>query len=108
MAQTSPSAYLTAYRYLAGGVVAGTISPAPSGTTDFPAVRNTYDSNGRLAKVETGYLTSWEADTVLPANWGTNFTVMRIETFAYDSDGRKVKDTFYEPNGTTIDLCHAI
>ena len=103
MAQSAPAPYLTGYRYQAGGVLVGTISPAPSGTTNFPAVRNTYDGNVRLTKVETGYLTAWQADTVLPANWGTYFKVMRIETFTYDSDGRKIKDTFYEANGTTID-----
>ena len=99
VAQSAPSAYLVGYRYLAGGVLVGTISPAPSGTSNFPATRNTYDSNGRLAMIETGVLASWQADTILPANW-TGFTVYKVETFAYDSDGRKIQDTFSDPSGT--------
>jgi hypothetical protein len=58
VAQSAPSPYLTGDRYQAGGVLPGTISPAPSGTSNFPATRNTYDSNGRLAMVETGVLAS--------------------------------------------------
>ena len=102
-AQSSPSAYLTGYRYQMGGLLVGVISPAPSGSSNFPAVRNTYDSNGRLSKVETGVLSSWQSDTILPANW-SQFSVSRTQTITYDSDGRKIQDTFVDNTGTITNV----
>src|SRR5882724_9887269 len=60
-AQTAPAPYLTAYRYVDGGLLAGTISAAPSEQSNFLATRNTYDANGRLQKAESGLLASWPA-----------------------------------------------
>ena len=91
-AQTSPAPYLTGYRYQAGGLLVGTISPAPSGVSNFLATRNTYDANQRLVKVETGVLTSWQADTVAPSSW-SGFSISKTVTDSYDANGRKVMET---------------
>jgi RHS repeat-associated protein len=92
-AQTSPGAYLTGYRYQPGSdVLVGTISPAPTGAGNFPATRYTYDPNGRLQAVESGYLASWQPDTVQPANW-SGFCVAKKTTYAYDAEGHKVQET---------------
>src|SRR5438045_1566794 len=65
-AQSSSAPYLAGYRYQDGGLLTGKISPAPSGTSNFLAVRNTYDTNGRLQKIETGVLASWQSDSIQP------------------------------------------
>jgi len=88
-AQTSPAPFVTGYRYQQDGdLLLGTISPAPSGQTNFLAVRYTYDANGRLQTVETGSLGSWQPEGTLPAAW-SGFTVSKTTTYSYDADGRK-------------------
>jgi RHS repeat-associated protein len=101
-AQSSPSPYLTASRYLPGGdLLLGTISPPVAGQSTFVASRNTYDANQRLQKVESGYLASWQSDTVLPQNW-SGFTVMKTVTYAYDANGRKIQETTLGSDGGTV------
>jgi RHS repeat-associated protein len=90
-AQSAPAAYLTAYRYQDGGLLAGTISPAPSGTSNFLATRYGYDINGRLHSVETGYLPSWQPETVPPSSW-SQFNVSKTITYVYDAYGSKVTE----------------
>jgi YD repeat-containing protein len=60
LAQSSPSAFTTGYRYDADRRVTGTISPDPDGAggLHYAAVRNTYNSAGQLTKVEKGELPS--------------------------------------------------
>jgi RHS repeat-associated protein len=103
LAQSASAPYLTGYRYQDGGLLVGRISPAPTGTSNFLAVRNTYDSNGRLQKIETGVLASWQSDSVQPSSW-TGFTVGKIETFAYDADGRKIKDTIADSSSNPVNV----
>lgn len=98
--QSAPSAYTKAYRYLDGGLLAGTISPAPSGQSNFLATRNTYDSKGRLQKVETGVLASWQSDQIAPANWA-DFSTTKIVTYTYDASGNKIKEAVTGYNGGT-------
>ncbi|WP_420137915.1 RHS repeat-associated core domain-containing protein [Sphingomonas sp.] len=88
-AQSAAAAYLTAYRYTVGGLLTGTIKSSPGGTAGFIAVRNSYDGNGRLWKVETGVLAAWQPDTIAPSAW-SGFTVGGTKTFAYDSAGNKI------------------
>lgn len=88
-AQTCPTPYMTVYSYQTpGGLLAGKIAPAPSGQSDFPATRYSYDSSGRLQKVETGYLASCPS-SALPSNW-TGFQVGKTVTYSYDANGNKV------------------
>jgi RHS repeat-associated protein len=98
LALTPPSPYLTGYRYQDGGVLVGIIRPAASGQSNFLATRNTYDLNGRLQKVETGVLASWQAETIAPASW-SGFTISRTVTYNYDSGGNKVAETLAGFNG---------
>ncbi len=60
LAQSSPSAFTSAIRYDLAGHVTGTIAPDPdgSGLLHYAAVRNTYDADGRLIRVEKGELAS--------------------------------------------------
>ena len=90
-AQMAAMNYTKADRYDSYGRLAGTISPPPvvGSSTNFLATRNTYDSQGRLAIVESGVLSSWQSDTVLPANWGSAFSVKKIVTYSYDAYGNK-------------------
>lgn len=104
-AQAVPSAYTTGTRYDAMGRVTGTISPDPDGAgpLHYAAVRNTYDSYGRLVLVEKGELASWQADTVAPSAW-TGFTVFSSVASAYDSSGLKASDTSKGSDGATYEL----
>jgi RHS repeat-associated protein len=99
-AQASPSAYTWATRYDLMRRVVGTIAPDPdgSGSIHYAAVRNTYDVDGRLVKIETGELTAWQAETIAPASW-TGFTVFRTLDAAYDGMDRKTQDT--QSSGST-------
>jgi len=91
-AQTNPAPYVSGYRYRPDSdLLLGTISPAPSGQTNFLAVRYTYDPNGRLQSVETGSLASWQPEGTLPASW-SGFTVSKTTTYSYDANGRKVTE----------------
>jgi len=103
VAQSTSAPYLTGYRYQDGGLLVGKISPAAVGTSNFLAVRNTYDSNGRLQKIETGVLSSWQDETIQPSSW-TGFTVGKIEMFAYDADGRKSQDTIADSSSNPINV----
>ena len=92
-AQTSPTAYTSGNRYDANRQLTGSILPDPDGAgpLKFAAVRNTYDSNGRLIKVEKGELGSWKAETIEPKNWA-GFTVFQSIETTYDVMGRKLKE----------------
>lgn len=93
-AQTSASPFSTYQRYDAAGRVTGTIEADPNapGAANYIAVRNSYDAAGNLSSVEKGYFTTWQSDSVAPANW-TTFTVKERTDFAYDAMNRKVRET---------------
>jgi hypothetical protein len=56
-----------------------------------PAVRNSYDSAGRLVRVEEGSLSAWQPDTVAPALW-PGFAVHRFVDTSYDALDRKTRE----------------
>ena len=70
MAQASPSPFTSGTRYDLAGRVTGTIAPDPdtSGPLLYAAVRDTYDSDGRLISVEKGQLSSWQSEAVAPSS----------------------------------------
>jgi RHS repeat-associated protein len=105
-AQTAPAAFTSYMRYDAFRRVTGTISADPDGNgpVKFAATRNTYDSDGRLTKVEKGELSSWQSDSVPPANWGSGasencgsaagctFTILSSVETTYDVLKRRIKE----------------
>lgn len=90
-AQTGPTPYTTVSFYFPGGLLAGTVSPAPGGQGNFPATRYSYDGNERLYTVETGYLSTWPSSP-MPSGW-TSFVVRKMVAYSYDVNGRKVAET---------------
>jgi RHS repeat-associated protein len=95
LAQASPSAFTTGYRYDAARRLVGTIEPDPDGTTGplhYAATRNTYDVAGRLTRVEKGELATWQPETVAPANW-TGFTLLQQADTSYDALDRKTVES---------------
>ncbi|WEK46386.1 MAG: hypothetical protein P0Y56_15450 [Candidatus Andeanibacterium colombiense] len=93
-AQSTSSAFTSYVRYDVLRRVVGRISPDPDGTGPiaFAAVRNTYDTDGRLIKVETGELASYQSDSVAPSAW-TGFTIFQTRDISYDVLGQKLKET---------------
>ncbi|MDR6624346.1 polymorphic toxin type 28 domain-containing protein [Caulobacter segnis] len=96
LAQASASPYTTGFRYDAAQRLVGGISPDPDGGGSllFRATRNTYDSAGRLTKVETGTLSSWQSEAVAPSAW-SGFTVLKRMDIGYDSRGRRIREISY-------------
>jgi RHS repeat-associated protein len=91
-AQSSASDYTYATRYDAERRVVATIAPDPDGAgpLNYAAVRNTYDTTGRLTRVETGELSSWQPESVDPAAWTSpTFTVYHQADTEYDTMDRK-------------------
>lgn len=101
-AQTAPAAHMSASRYDIARRVTGTIAPDPdgAGSINFAASRNTYDARGRLIRVETGELASWQSESIVPLAW-TGFTIFRTVEHSYDEMGRKLRDTVKV--GTTVE-----
>jgi len=95
--QAAPSPFTNAQRYDAMGRVTGTIAADPdgAGTLHHAAVRNLYDGAGRLIRVETGELASWQSEAVTPASW-SGFTVFRTLETSYDAMGRKTREQLRE------------
>ncbi len=97
-AQSSASPFTKATRYDIANRVVGTIAPDPGGglTLPYAAVRNTYDTEGRVVTVEKGALSAWQPESVLPSAWpvwnpaaGTGFKIFtKVET-SYDGLDRK-------------------
>lgn len=88
-AQACGSAFTTEYRFDLAGQVVGVISPPSGGAHE--AVRNTYDSEGRIVKVERGVLAACQDADVLPGNW-SNFDVRHVTDKAYDVMGRLISE----------------
>lgn len=95
-AQTAPSSYTTGYRFdvmrrLTGQISAPADAAAPA-TGPYLAERYTYDSDGQLIKVEKGALATWQADSIVPANW-TSFTISQTVDYVYDQVGNKIRES---------------
>jgi RHS repeat-associated protein len=95
-AQSCGSAFTTISRYDATRQLVGTISASTG--SGYSAVRNTYDVEGRITKIERGVLTQCQ-DTVLPANW-SGFNAMHIIDRTYDVMGRLVSQKQSGPTMT--------
>ncbi|MBB4837732.1 hypothetical protein HNP52_000783 [Sphingomonas kyeonggiensis] len=93
-AQSAASDFTNGTRYNLAHRVTGTIAPDPdgSGPLHHLAVRNTYDSEGRLVRVEAGALSSWQSETIAPVSW-SGFAVQQVTDVSYDLLDRKVKES---------------
>jgi RHS repeat-associated protein len=91
-AQAAAATYQSGYRYDESGRLLGAIAPDPdtTGPLAFAATRNTYDSVGRLIRVEIGELSAWIAESIKPVNW-TGFTIFQTVNYNYDGGGRETK-----------------
>jgi len=100
LAQSAASDFTHAARYDAARRVVGTIAPDPdgAGSIKYAATRNTYDTAGRLTKVETGELAAWQSESVEPSSW-TGFTIHRTVEISYDLLGRKLKEVVKGSDG---------
>ncbi len=104
IAQTSPSNYMTGYRYDAMRRLTAEIKPDGDGDgVGFAAERYTYDVDGQLLTREAGELSAWQAESVDPANW-TGFTVLQKIEIEYDGAGRKLIERSIGSNGVTYSL----
>lgn len=103
-AQSVASSFTTGTRYDASGRKTGVISPDPDGAGPlrFVAVRNSYDSAGRLTSIEHGQLTDWQSEAIRPADWQnyTTFGISKRTDFSYDGQGRKIKEAV--SSGSTV------
>ncbi|WP_166838391.1 RHS repeat-associated core domain-containing protein [Rheinheimera pleomorphica] len=75
-------------RFNIQGKLTGTIYPDPDGTgpLKYQAVRNTYNTNSQLVRVEKGELATWQNESVAPANW-SSFTIVSSTNYTYNSRG---------------------
>lgn len=103
-AQALPSPYTTGERYDLLGHKTGILYPDPDGNgpLHYRAVRNTYDSTGRLITVENGELAAWQPQAIEPKDW-TGFTIFSRVDSAYDSLDHKIQEKSQEVtlSGTT-------
>ena len=100
-AQAAPSVFTAGMRYDSMGRLTGRIEPSASGVAaPFQATRNTYDARGRLIKVETGWLASWQAETVDPGTW-PGFTITSTKVTSYDAVSRKLSEKTIGSDGST-------
>lgn len=105
LAQTSASDHTYAKRYDLDNRVTGTIAPDPdaAGPLNYAAVRNSYNAQGLLTKVETGELAAWQPDTIAPSAW-TGFTILASTETEYDLAGRKLRVTAKGSDGIATAL----
>tara|TARA_R110000868_G_C10965232_1_gene769025 strand:- start:395 stop:3016 length:2622 start_codon:yes stop_codon:yes gene_type:complete len=92
-AQTNAAPFQTGYRWDAERRLVGRISPYPDdgNTTYYPAERYSYNADGQLVSVETGILSAWQSEAVLPSAW-TGFTVRKAVAYSYDVAGNQVEE----------------
>ncbi|MGF7152239.1 RHS repeat-associated protein [Sphingomonas zeicaulis] len=92
-AQATASPFTTGFRYDAMGRQTGVILPDPDGAGPLAhaATRNTYDSAGRLTRIEKGELANWQSEDVAPLMWA-GFTVQEQADIGYDTMGRKLTE----------------
>lgn len=99
--ESAPSSFTTNYRYDAARQLVGTIGP--SGSSAFEAVRNTYDAEGRLTKVEHGSLTTVPSASIPPVSW-PGFGALEVTERTYDVMGRMLTEKHASSTGANPTL----
>jgi len=82
---TTAMPFTTSSRYDAARQLVGLIYP--SAGAGHESIRNTYDLEGRVTKVERGSLATWKSDTVAPVSW-PGFSGLDVTERTYDVAGR--------------------
>jgi hypothetical protein len=92
-AQTAAAPFQTGYRWDIERRLVGKISPYPDdgNSTYYPAERYSYNADGQLVSVETGILSAWLDQTVLPSAW-SGFTVRKMVAYSYDAAGNQTEE----------------
>jgi RHS repeat-associated protein len=92
-AQTAAAPFQTGYRWDIERRLVGKISPYPDDGNSiyYPAERYSYNADGQLVSVETGILSTWLDQTVLPSAW-TGFTVRKMVAYSYDAAGNQTEE----------------
>lgn len=100
-AQSLPSQFTDGTRFDVARRITGTIAADPdgSGPLHYAAIRNTFDTDGRLVRIESGELAAWQSEDIAPANW-SGFTVFQQTDNTYDSAGRKLTEV-HSSNGVS-------
>lgn len=95
--------HTTAMRYDTSGKLTGIINPDPdgSGSLGYLAIRNTYNAQGLLVRVEHGELAYWLSEGIKPADW-YGFSRHSEQVFTYDDRGRRVSVATKDLTGSTI------
>ncbi|WP_037489904.1 RHS repeat-associated core domain-containing protein, partial [Sphingobium indicum] len=93
MAQTAAAPFQTGYRWDVERRLVGKISPYPDdgNATYYPAERYSYNIDGQLISVETGILSAWQSQSVVPSTW-TGFTIRKTVSYSYDAAGNQVEE----------------
>lgn len=93
VAAINHTAYTTETRYNLTGQVTAVIKPDPDGDGPlrFPAVRNSYNAQGLLIKVDAGELNTRQGPQIAPKNW-SGFIVHKTQLYSYDNWGRKLTE----------------
>ncbi|SHM56475.1 RHS repeat-associated core domain-containing protein [Sphingobium sp. YR657] len=92
-AQTAAAPFQTGYRWDIERRLVGKISPYPDdgNPTYYPAERYSYNADGQLVSVETGILSNWQDQTVLPSAW-VGFSIRKTVAYSYDAAGNQVEE----------------
>ena len=95
--------YKIEYRYNIARQITGQIAPDPDGNgpIKFHAVRNTFNTQGLLEKVENGELASLQGDSIKPENW-SNFTIHNSVVYSYDNWGMKLSEVYKGSAGSAL------
>ncbi|TVZ37116.1 RHS repeat-associated protein [Alteromonadaceae bacterium 2753L.S.0a.02] len=116
-ANQAASPYTQAWRYNTSGQLTGEIAADPdgSGPHGFLATRYIYVENkpNLVAQVVSGYLSSWQDDTVDPSDWpgfggatGSSFgaNVVGVTRYTYSDKGFKLTEGRTDRNGNYVSL----
>lgn len=101
--EVNADSYKVEYRYNIARQITGQISPDPdgNGSIKFHAVRNTYNAQGLLEKVENGELASLQGISIKPESW-SNFTLHNSVVYTYDNWGMKLSEVYKGSTGSNL------
>lgn len=102
---SAQESHSVSYRYDVHGNNTGVIfsDPDGAGPLKHEAIRQTFDSNGQLEKVEYGQLAVWQNENIKPENW-TQFEIFKSEYSQYNSKGLLSLSKTIDSNGVILNF----